>query len=285
MKGFKNIGNTCYLNSGLQMLIQNKKLTNLILKYSSQSDTLEKIGEFVKEYHNPGNSILTPIEIKKIVGKKYGQFMGLEQQDSTEFVIQLLDIIDDEIKLIDKESGGIESIFGIDINVRLKCKFRNCLKISDNIEKNNILMLDIDSQCTSLEDAYRAFKSGEKLENDDKYYCENCKEKRVASKRHTISSWPHDIFIWLKRFKQDGRKYFKNSQKLEIPLKWRHDNILQGAVIHYGSLNGGHYVYLGKNANKWYLFDDSKISEIKTDTELSDLLSGAYWLYYKNTSV
>ena len=49
MKGFNNIGNTCYLNAGLQMLIQNKLLCNLILKYSQQSQILKIIGNFIND--------------------------------------------------------------------------------------------------------------------------------------------------------------------------------------------------------------------------------------------
>lgn len=62
---------------------------------------------------------------------------------------------------------------------------------------------------------------------------------------------------------------------------WRHSNHLQGAVIHYGSLSGGHYVYVGKQNDKWYLFNDSSVSEIRSEDELKNLLSKAYWLYYK----
>ena len=51
MKGFDNIGNTCYLNAGLQMIIQNKLLCNLILNYSIQSPILKIIGDFINEYY------------------------------------------------------------------------------------------------------------------------------------------------------------------------------------------------------------------------------------------
>jgi ubiquitin C-terminal hydrolase len=64
MKGLENIGNTCYLNSGLQMLLQNKDLCNLINKYSSKSDILNKINKFIIDYYDDTNKILTPIEIK-----------------------------------------------------------------------------------------------------------------------------------------------------------------------------------------------------------------------------
>ncbi len=285
MKGFRNIGNTCYLNSGLQMIVQNKDLCELILKYSAYSDTLKKIGEFIQEYYSPNTDVIIPREIKKIVEEKQEIFSGFNQQDSTEFIIYLLDTIDEEIKKIDKESKGIEPIFGINFNVRIKCKLRECLTIYNRTEKNNFLLLDIDSNCKSLEDAYHTFKSGDKLEADDKYFCEKCQAKRIASKRNAIDTWPNYLFVWLKRFRQEGKRYVKNSQSLDIPLVWRHDTVLQGAVIHYGSLNGGHYVYVGKqDNNKWYLFNDSSVSEVSTEAELKELLSNAYWLCYKTTN-
>ena len=143
--------------------------------------------------------------------------------------------------------------------------------------------MDIDSDCSSLEDAYRNFKSCAKLESDNKYFCENCQEKRSASKRHTIDQWPKYVNIWLKRFIQNGKRFTKNNQEINIPLEWRHNNHLQGAVIHYGSLDGGHYVYVGKQESKWYLFNDSLVSEIKSELELKSLLSKAYWLCYAQT--
>jgi ubiquitin C-terminal hydrolase len=281
MKGFQNIGNTCYLNSGLQMLVQNQDLCQLIIEYSSKSEKLEKISEFIKKYNDESSTnIIVPIEIKKIVENKKNLFEGFEQQDSSEFIIYLLNIIDEEIKYIHPNSNGIQPIFGIKFNVRIKCKFKECLQINNKEEFNNFLLLDIDSNCTSLEDAYRNFKSGEKLEADNKYFCEKCQVKRIATKRYTIDVWPKYLNILLKRFRQNGKRFIKNNQELDIPLEWRHNTQLQGAIIHYGSLDGGHYVYIGKYKTNWYLFNDSSINKIQNNIELKNLLAKAYWLCY-----
>ena len=282
MKGFNNIGNTCYLNAGLQMLIQNKLLCNIILKYSSHSEILKIIGNFINEYNSPNNQSITPINIKKMIEQKQDIFCGFNQQDSTEFIIYLLNIIDEEIRKIDSSSKGIEPIFGIQLNSRIKCKLKTCLKLYNKSEYNNILLLDINSECKSLDDAYRIFKSSDKLETDNKYFCESCNDKRIASKRSEIIEWPQYLFIWLKRYSQVGRKIMKNAQPINIDIEWRHGNSLQGAVIHSGSLYGGHYVYVGKqDDNKWYLFNDSSVTEIKSEEELKRHLSNAYWLCYK----
>ena len=281
MKGFQNIGNTCYLNAGLQMLVQNRDLCQLINKYSSSSEILGKISNFINEYYDESSTdIINPLEIKKIVEDKNDIFEGYLQQDSTEFIVLLLGIIDDEIKKVHKDSIGIQSIFGIKINVRIKCKLRECLQINNKKEFNNFLLLDIDSNCASLEDVYRNFKSCTKLESDNKYFCENCQAKRTASKRHSIDELPKYINIWLKRFTHNGITFTKINQPIDIPLVWKNNLHLQGAIIHSGSLNGGHYVYVGKHESKWFLFNDSSINEINTSNELKKVLSKAYWVYY-----
>ena len=282
MKGFNNIGNTCYMNSGLQMLIQNTELCNLIIKYSNDSIILKTIADFINMYYNDNSTnVLNPSDIKGIVEKRQHIFEGFHQQDSSEFVIFLLDIIDEEIKKVTNNSM-INKLFGLKMNVRIKCKYRECLNIVNKIETNNFLILDMEPEFKSLDDAYRNHRSGVKLETDNMYYCEKCKTKRVASKRVSIEEWPQHNIVILKRFKQYGFRFQKLNQPIDIPLEWRHNNMLEGAIIHYGSMNGGHYVYVGKNNNKWYLYDDSIVSEIKTIEELKVLLTSAYCLYYKN---
>ena len=288
MKGFSNIGNTCYLNAGLQMIIQNKDLVKLVLKYSDTSPILNKIGMFFNEYYNKTDSTpLVPYDIKKIVEEKSKIFSGFNQQDSTEFIVYLLDIIDEEIKKVNPH--GIKPIYGIDFNVRIKCKLRSCLKIYNKKETNNFLLLDINNNDPNLNSIdlnfiYKNFKSSNKLEDDNKYFCENCNDKRIASKRCFITEWPNYLCIWLKRFNQTGSKLSKNNQAIDIPLTWKYNNELQGAVIHSGSMSGGHYIYIGKQPNnKWYMYDDSSITEI-LDIHLKKILSTAYWLCYKKIS-
>jgi ubiquitin C-terminal hydrolase len=280
MKGFRNIGNTCYLNSGLQMLVQNDNLYNLVTKYMDMSQPLTIIGNFMKEYRSPDNdTALVPSEIKKMIEERQEIFIGMGQQDSTEFIVFFLDIIDEEIRKIDK-STEFRDIFGIEINTRTKCKIRECLTISNRKEHNNFLLLDMDHNFNSLDDIYRNFKSSERMEDDNMYYCDNCKAKRIASKRYNIEKWAPHTYIWLKRYKQVGRTIQKIGKMIDVPLEWRHNMVLQGAVIHYGNLNGGHYVYVGKYNDKWYLYDDSSVSEISSIEKLKGLLGYAYWLYY-----
>lgn len=282
MKGLQNIGNTCYMNAGLQMLLHNEDFCKLVLKYVSHSEILNKIGTFITSYYDDMTRSINMTEIKNLIDERKDTFIGYNQQDATEFIIFFLDIIDTEIKKINKQSTELNDIFGLKINTRTKCKINSCLNISNKIETTNFLLLDIENNMTNLNDIYRNYKSSEKLEGNEKYYCENCKEKRVASKRYSVENWSPHIIMWLKRFKPINNSYQKMNQSIDIPLNWRHDINLKGAVIHYGNINGGHYVYVGMVNNKWYLYDDSSVSEITNINKLKDILCHAYCLYYNH---
>ena len=287
MRGLINIGNTCYLNTGLHALLDNNHLCDLINKYSMSSEILGTINNFIVEYNDGKTNPISPIEIKKIIGKRNNTFDDFSQQDSSEFIIYLLDVIDEEIKKINSPhhdfpiANELEQIYGIDFDVRIKCKLKTCLKINHKIEKNYFLLLDIESNDKTLNDVYKHIKSGVKLENDNKYYCENCKEKRIASKRTNVIKWPQHLLIGLKKYKQIGNNIVKINQKIDIPLEWRHNMTLKGAILHFGNLNGGHYVYVKKNNDKWFVINDSSVNEISSQKDLFQILYDAYWLYYE----
>ena len=274
MKGFLNLGNTCYLNSGLQLLMNIPEFCQLVLNHKEISNELSLLSEFIILYHSDNNGSLKPKFIKKIVGKNNSTFNGFSQEDSQEFLIYFLDLIDNQIK-----ENKLNNLLGLKINKVIKCKALSCLKMSVTNEIRLFLILDINNY-KDLNECYRNYKMSEKLEGDNRYFCENCNKKRIASKRIQIEKWPKNLIIVLKRFQQDNYSFSKNDNFLNIPINWRHNYKLKGGVIHSGRLGGGHYVYFGNYNDKWYLFDDSHISKIKIN-HLDDYKKRAYLLHYR----
>ena len=154
LKGFNNIGNTCYLNSGLQLIIQNKDICNIIYQNKDNSNILKKLTQFINDYYTSNLNSITPNYIKQLINNKNSIFHGNTQNDAGEFLIYFLDIINTEIN---------NNIFEIKINITIKCKLSSCLNISSHIETNNFLILDINDNTNTLDDCYRDYKKRVKL--------------------------------------------------------------------------------------------------------------------------
>jgi ubiquitin C-terminal hydrolase len=269
IKGFYNNGNTCYMNASLQMFFHNNDFCKLIILNREKSDKLLLLANMIKDYYTTSDIAINPNEIKTIFNNK--MFSSSEQQDAGEFIIYFLDILHDELK------DNLNMLFEVKIETSVKCKFLKCLKVSQTIEKNNYLLLPIINNSDHLDDCYKQYKLYEKLENDNMYYCNNCKDKRIASKRVNITDWSKHLIIILKRFHNDGHKITKNNNIIEIPLEWRHDYVLKSAIIHIGNMNSGHYIYITKENDSWFLCDDTKVVEIK---DVNKLLNHGYIFYY-----
>ena len=65
-----------------------------------------------------------------------------------------------------------------------------------NVEKSTILMLNVNADCQNIDDCYRISKKKVKFEGDEKYYCEKCQKKRIASQRKEITQWPKNLIVW-----------------------------------------------------------------------------------------
>ena len=124
------------------------------------------------------------------------------------------------------------------------------------------------------------------------------------------------LIIQLKRFKQIGYEKSKNYAEVEFPIdldlnghiidsslpetyfiqgEETEDFIkpaywtgfdeskqtkykLYGVVNHHGSLGGGHYTAYARQADTWYLFDDSRVEEVEPQKIVSN---SAYLLFYE----
>ena len=73
--GLNNLGNTCYLNSALQIIVNCTVLTKVILSQSFKSEALNIYKKFLIEYKTakPGNAI-SPMDIKNLVGSGMPMF-------------------------------------------------------------------------------------------------------------------------------------------------------------------------------------------------------------------
>jgi ubiquitin C-terminal hydrolase len=243
MFGLPNLGNTCYLNSAVQLLLRNPNF-NL---------------DNVRNQPNQGIRL-----IKDRLAKLSKKFAGNQQQDGGEALLYLLDEVKDDSYLFTERT-------------RVKCKLLKCLHEEISLRKSNVLFLEITD---SLDNSYLKYRDAEKLDGDEMWLCPKCKQKRIASKRFFIDEFSDNLIVYFKRFELKGSRYQKNNKLISVPFEWRHNYQLKGAIIHSGSLNGGHYICVGMENNQWYLFDDSHVSPINNSQVLEDYLSKAYVLYY-----
>ena len=274
LKGLNNIGNTCFLNSGLQLLLSNDKLVEYYLSNEFTNKKSKIFKNFFNEYKKTQGTI-NPIEIKKLT-EVNKEFIGFRQNDSHEFIVTLLDELSESL-IKEKKKNIIDDIYGGETKSIVKCRLVGCGEESVTKDKYNILSLEIKNN--NLDDIYRHFKSPEILENDERWNCPKCKKLRIASKRFENSKWAKNVIIQLKRFEFSNGRPKKNNDNIDIPLEWRHGYKLKSFVIHRGGFGGGHYICAVKKGDEWYLCNDATISRLTLEN-VEKIVKQAYIILY-----
>ena len=113
--GLNNLGNTCYMNTGLQCLSNCELLTKYILgKYyekdinkdnpiGSQGEIIEKYALVINHLWYGNNDCISPIQFKQAFGKVYQAFNDYRQQDTQEFISYLLDSLHEDLNKVLKK--------------------------------------------------------------------------------------------------------------------------------------------------------------------------------------
>lgn len=330
LTGLRNLGNTCYMNSILQCLCNTPHLAEYFHKNCYQADinrsnllghkgeVAEEFGIIMKALWNGQYKCISPRDFKVTIGKINDQFAGYSQQDSQELLLFLMDGLHEDLNKADnrkrhreEDNDHLNDIQAADsawikhkqlnesiIVALFQGQFKStvqcltCHKRSRTFEAFMYLSLPLpsSSKC-SLQDCLKSFSKEEKLTDNNRFYCSNCKTRRDSTKKIEIWKLPPVLLVHLKRFSYEGRWKQKLQTSVDFPL----DNLdlsqyvigpktfkkysLFGVSNHYGGLDGGHYTAFCKNAlkHKWYKFDDHEVSDISVSSVKT---SAAYILFY-----
>lgn len=144
--GLRNIGNTCFMNAVLQMLVNNVELREFFLRdhyqleinesnpLGSEGRLVRAFADFMHQMWNGRHKAIEPIQIKNIVAEKASQFANFAQHDAHEFLSFLLDGLHEDVNRVKKKpmTGTVESHGRHDLDVSNEA-WRNHILRNDSI--------------------------------------------------------------------------------------------------------------------------------------------------------
>ena len=269
-RGFQNIGNTCYMNSTLQCLKFNLDLSNYFLKLKFKNDILKKSHSFLtlayfnllKQSWNNENIVVMDFfkkfqKVSLLLNRH--QFLGFRQNDAGEFLLFLLDTIDESLSFknlnisITKPNkieyynkyDNIQNEFykylkkyleinGISIIKSLFTGFTvSQISNSVNNKKSNnfqpflCLNLEIPDNCNNIYECFDHYCNIDELkEYKDKDYPENT----IFKKQTKFINLPKYFVIILKRFLNTGNRLYKNEKLIKYPFNLNMNKYTHGYI-------------------------------------------------------
>ncbi|XP_071950518.1 uncharacterized protein [Antedon mediterranea] len=141
--GLRNIGNTCFMNTGLQCLMNISHLCKFILEHDEfQEATLaRKFSDLMKKIWSGEFSVLKPLMFKNALSDMHSQFRGFRQHDGQEFLALLLDTLHEELNqanVVHKSISPVEDVS------EESCDSQNVSEASTS-KLSELEALDIDS--------------------------------------------------------------------------------------------------------------------------------------------
>eukprot|EP00730_Choanoeca_flexa_P004852 TRINITY_DN11819_c4_g5_i1.p1 TRINITY_DN11819_c4_g5~~TRINITY_DN11819_c4_g5_i1.p1 ORF type:complete len:640 (+),score=159.23 TRINITY_DN11819_c4_g5_i1:30-1949(+) len=259
--GFRNVGNTCYLNATLQALLVIEPFVAALRKLapvaerainSSQESVLvlDDNGD-VKE-NNDGQQhaqptvlismvnliekldqkasqrdVIDPSEVKRRLAKTVSSFEGWGQQDAHEFLTFLLDQLHQETSHgnADEALGPLPDTFKCVIKHTRTCQqCQQCTTMFENFLELSVELPDeLKDDVPSLETLLKQSFQRETVE----YKCEHCQHD-VSTFSHEIVSLPRCLIVTLKRFSFDLAT--QQRSKTRNPVNVLKDLSLEGLV-------------------------------------------------------
>ena len=277
MKGIYNTGNTCYLNSGLQLFLACEDVIEYIMEFknSKKIEFINYLQHFIYHYFNNSNPSNEGMlyylnELNKIVGLDKGQ-----QHDTMEYMgIFLNECIKNLPKII--TYIGIDFIPERQYSLergKMNNRPQNFVPEESHSFPYLPLPLALPIDTGKSFDLNILLKDFCKIKYIPKNSIDYVRDKGYLF-REKITLISHKyFFIDIQRTFFNGRRTIKLKNNIKIPDFLTNPDTneyyeLIGFNLHLGTSSGaGHYIAYKKYNSEWYYFNDSDFKKLRTTKE------------------
>jgi ubiquitin carboxyl-terminal hydrolase 8 len=299
--GLCNLGNTCYLNSTLQIMSHIPELNNYLNKYNPEkyNNIIDKhlVIEWIELYNLMWSKdcIISPKRflffLRELSFKKNALFSGNDQNDAVEYFYFVIDCfhnslnntdnlklsktnyknINDAIDLYEKTNSSIihrlfsSFIINNYINEETHAEEFNKIETNFTIE----LIIPNINENISIEQCIEYTFKTESM--PDLWLDDKTNTRKKLKKNTKICYLPQILVLHLKRWDYTLRKnnklitYQSNIDMYPFTMYNNAESCnyeLFGIINHQGSVMGGHYYAYIKNNNQWLMFNDMNVSKV-----------------------
>lgn len=302
-----NLGNTCYLNSTLQLLLGIPEYSVLLdpAKHTltRQPREAEGVFEVRRAIQNKLHQLLQKMHSPRTPSREMARLINdivlplsaalppafniHRQQDAHEFMNILTERILQKDNLKSQHASKMGSRFTRSVSYRHPSIGPITQEVHDKPTSSIALSTRLPRTGASIQEIIDAYFSEERIAD---YECEDGVRRTVES-RYTLTHPASVLTLALPRFgsTDGGLTRFRQDgpiRELDKPVKMPMDKDgnrfavykAERVILHSGSLSGGHYTSATRVGNHWIVSDDSSQPRIASDEEIA---SKAYTVVYR----